>query len=100
MSKKNRILNLKNIKEKSRILKEVAERTKRYERIETACRDLCLQNGIDPDMIVCRQMPAYLNYPLPAYIIPDPQYTMKAWWLYRDIVEDALKILEATNAKY
>ncbi len=98
MSKKNTFLNVKDIKEKSRILKEVAERTKRYERIETACRDLCLHNGIDPDMIVCRQMPAYLHYPLPVYIIPDPQCTMKAWWLYRDIVEEALKILEATNA--
>ncbi len=97
MSKKNTILNVKDIKQKAKILKEVANRDKRHRRIETACRDLCLHNGIDPDMLICRQMPAYLNFPIPAYIIPDPMYTMKAWRMYSEVVEQALKILEATK---
>ena len=91
----NKILNIK--KDKNKILKELEERIKRNKRIETACRDLCLHNGIDPDVFICKQMPAYINYPIPTFILPDPQYTMKAWWLYAEVIEQALNILEATK---
>lgn len=89
--KKNKII------DKQKILKEVDDRIKRNNKIKTACRDLCLHNGIDPDTIVCKQMPAYMNYPLPTFILPEPQMTHPAWWLYRDIVEQALSILEDTK---
>ena len=80
--------------EKIKIQKDIDERIKRADHIEEACRHLCMQNNIDPDVFICRQMPAYINFPIPAYFIPDPMYQMKAWWLYREVVEQALNILE------
>jgi len=85
-------------KDKAKILKEVDKRFKRNKRIEMACRDICLHMGVDPDRLVCRQMPEYMHYPIPTFFAPDPQATMPAWWLFREFVETALKILEATDA--
>lgn len=82
------------LKQKDLTLKAYHKRIARAKRIEEACRKLCLQNGIDPEMLICKQAPAYLNYPIPAYIVPDPMHTMKAWWIYREVVEEALHILK------
>lgn len=92
---KNKLLDIK--KDEQKILREVNERIKKNKRIERACRDLCLHNGVNPDILVCKQMPAYVNYPIPTFILPDPQYTMFAWQLYQEVVIQALNILEATN---
>lgn len=88
MSKRNRIL------KKDEILREVDLRIKRSKRIEEACRIICLNKDVDPDRIICPQMPEYIHYPFPVYVLPNPQSTMPAWWLFRDFVEEALKIFE------
>lgn len=98
----NKLLNLKmdiykTKKDKAKILKEVENKIKRAKHIEIACRDLCLHNGLDPDILVCKQMPQYMNYPIPTFILPNPQITIPAWWLYREVIEQALSILEATK---
>lgn len=49
MSKKNRIINISDPKQSNKILKEVGKRVKRLELIEKACRDMCLNYGIDPE---------------------------------------------------
>ncbi len=79
---------------KQEILKEIDLRIKRSKRIEEACRIICTNKGIDPDRFVCQHMPEYMNYPIPAFFLPNPQFTMPAWWLFRDAVEEALKIFE------
>lgn len=62
---------------KNKILKEVAKKIKRNERIKIACRDICLGRGIDPDRLVCPQMPELLSYPfIGGFYLPDPTFTM------------------------
>jgi hypothetical protein len=95
MSKKNTLLNLQ--KDKSKILKEVDARIKLNKRIEVACRDLCLHKGIDPDRFICTHMPEFLvEGSMQGFYCPNPQYTMPAWCMFRDTVQSALNILEAT----
>ena len=84
-------------KSKQKILKEVDLRIKRNDKIEHACRRLCADKGLDPERIICQQMPEYINYPIPAFFLPNPQMTMPCWWLFRPVVEEALKILENSN---
>lgn len=96
MSKKNVILNINSKRDK--ILKEVAERQKRNKKIEIACRDICLGRGINPDKLICPQMPELLNYPfIGGFYCPDPTLTMPAWRMFEGVVIEALSILEATK---
>lgn len=83
---------------KDRILKEVYKKIKRNERIKTACRDICLGRGIDPDRLVCPQMPELLNYPfIGGFYLPDPTSTLPAWRMFEGVVIEALNILECTK---
>jgi hypothetical protein len=85
-------------KDKSKILKEVNERIKKNKRIKTACRDICLGRGLDPDRLVCPQMPELLNYPfVRGFYCPDPTFTMPMWRMFEGVVMEALNILEATK---
>lgn len=85
------------MKNKHKILKEVELKRKRNKRIEIACRDLCLGRGIDPDKLICPQMPELLNFPfMGAYYLPDPQLTMPSWRMFEGTIIEALNILEAT----
>lgn len=93
----NRILKINELKQKNKILKDVAKRVKKAKRIETACRDICLQSGINPDRLVCLLMPEYIHYPIPAHYVPDPQTTMPAWRMFYNVVCEAMDILEATK---
>ncbi len=79
---------------KNKILKDVQKRIKRSQKIEHACRRLCADNGLDPERIISQQMPEYINYPIPAFFLPNPQITMPCWWMFRSVVEEALRILE------
>lgn len=97
MSKKNKLLNLQ--KDKSKILKDIDLRIKRNQRIKTACRNICLSRGLDPDKFVCPQMPELLNYPfMGGFYCPDPTFTMPMWRMFEGIVIEALHILETINA--
>lgn len=79
------------------MLKEIDNRIKKSKRIEIACRDLCLHNGIDPDRFICKHMPELLNNPfIGGFYCPDPTFTMPAWRMFEDTVRQALDILEAT----
>ncbi len=85
-------------KDKAKILKEVNDRFKLNQRIEVACRDLCLHKGIDPDRFICSHMPEFLvEGSMQGFYLPNPQFTMPAWWMFRDAVQLALNILEATK---
>lgn len=98
MSKKNVILNINSKRDRNKILKEVELRRKQNKRIEIACRDICLGRNIDPNRLICPQMPELLNYPfVGGFYCPDPTLTMPAWRLFEGIVIEALNILEATK---
>ncbi len=82
---------------KNKVLKEVDLRIRRNRKIEAISRELCSHNGINPDIIVCKMMPAYLHYPVPTFELPNPQHTMPAWWLFREVVEAALSMIELSD---
>jgi len=66
---------------------------KHQELVEKICIEICKAHGINPDRLVCKSIPELLNYPfLGGYYLPNPQLTMPAWWLYRDLVELTLKL--------
>lgn len=91
----NTIINLKELKkDQKKINKAFEKRRKRLELIEKICRELCTKEGIDPSILICKQMPQYINYPIPTFVCPNPQWTMPAWMLYRDVVEATLEALD------
>ena len=86
---KNKILT------KKQILKDMDKRIKKAKQIENICKQICEKQGIDPERLVCKMMPELINQPYMAgFFLPNPQYTMPAWWLYRDLVELALEIIK------
>lgn len=59
--------------------------------IEKICRKLCINNSIDPDQRICRQMPELLQYPfIGAFVVPDEIFQIPYWFLYREIVGETL----------
>jgi hypothetical protein len=70
------------------------EKEKRARIIEQTCRELCKQDGIDPDSLICLQMPQFINSYRVGYIIPSSDFQMIAWWSYRRIVDETLRQID------
>lgn len=59
--------------------------------IEKVCRKICENNNINPDKRICRLMPELLQPPFfGTYVIPDDIYQIPYWFIYREIVNEAL----------
>lgn len=66
--------------------------------VEQICRQLCIDQGIDPNDQICKMMPQLLNYPFMAgYFLPDKSYIMPAWQMYQDLVKTTVDII---NVKF
>ena len=86
----NKILN------KKQVLEKIDASLKRAKLIERICRNICNQQNINSEKLVCKMMPELINYPYMAgFFLPNPQYTMPAWMLYIDVVKMALDAIES-----
>lgn len=81
---------------KKQTLKVIDASLKRANLIEKICKNICNQQGINSEKLVCKMVPELLNYPFVAgFYLPNPQYTMPAWMLYIDVVKMSLDAIES-----
>lgn len=62
---------------------------------EWLAREICRQSGYDPDSAVTQQM--LVQGPFGSQVLPDTQYQVPAWVLYKDIAGLAISTLNRAS---